>query len=184
MRVFTRAKGSVFLLLFVVLSISGCSSVSIETYRNNLPVINVKSFFNGKLSAHGIVKNRSGKVIRYFNATIKAYWTPEGNGILDENFIFDDGEQQRRVWTLKPLQNGKYLATAGDVVGDSILDTSGNALFLKYTLTIPYKEKPMNVRVDDRMYLLNDTTLINESIMTKFGFEVAYVTLVISKHMM
>ncbi|WP_188152422.1 DUF3833 domain-containing protein [Teredinibacter waterburyi] len=160
--------------------ISSCSSVELETYADNQPKMDVETFFSGRLTAHGIVKNRGGEVIRYFNATIDASWNEDGIGTLDERFIFDDGEQQTRVWTLVP-DDDVYIATAGDVVGSSNLRSAGNALFLNYVLQIPYKDSTLNLAVDDRMYLVNDTTLINETIMAKWGFEVGYVTLVIIK---
>lgn len=159
----------------------GCSSVTLDTYAGKSPEFSVTTFFSGQLVAHGIVKNRSGEVIRYFNASIDASWNSEGVGQLDEEFVFDDGEQQTRVWTLVPNSDGSYQASASDVVGDSRLATAGNALFMTYTLTLPYKGDTINVVVDDRMYLVNGSTLINESVMKKFGFEVGYVTLVIQK---
>jgi len=160
--------------------LSSCSSVDLETYATNQPKINVEAFFNGPLSAHGIVKNRGGEVIRYFNASIDASWNQDGVGTLDERFIFDDGEEQQRVWTLVP-DGDAYIASAGDVIGSSSLRTAGNALFLNYVLQIPYKDSTLNLAVDDRMYLVNDNTLINETIMAKWGFEVGSVTLVIIK---
>jgi len=36
-----------------------------------------EEFFDGALTAHGIVKDRGGRVMRTFNADINAYW---GNG--------------------------------------------------------------------------------------------------------
>ena len=75
-------------------------------------------FFNGFLTAHGVVKDRSGKVIRYFNAEIQAYW--EGSvGTLKEDFVFDDGEKQQRIWTLMNQDRGQYVGTANDVIGDA-----------------------------------------------------------------
>ncbi|WP_028885167.1 DUF3833 domain-containing protein [Teredinibacter turnerae] len=173
-------KHRAFVILILVL-MSGCSSVKLDDYAGNSPELNAKDFFDGQLTAHGIVKNRSGKVIRYFTADIAASWSADGVGTLDESFVFNDGEKQKRVWTLVPNADGSFEASANDVVGKSRLATSGNALFMRYTLTIPYKGKSLNVKVDDRMYLVNDTTLLNESVMTKWGFEVGYVTLVITK---
>ena len=116
---------------------ASCSSISVDEYADNQPRLIAEEFFNGKLNAHGIVKNRAGQVIRYFSATIDAYWT-DGIGTLDERFTFDDGEQQKRIWKLKPLGGGGYTATAGDVVGEAALQVSGNSLFLDYILRVPY----------------------------------------------
>ena len=54
-------------------------------------------------------------------------------------------------------------------------------MFLKYTLAVPYKDKTINIKIDDRMYLVEPNTLINESKMTKFGFTVGQIILVIRK---
>ena len=139
-----------------------------------------ETFFSGELIASGIVKDRSGRVIRYFNATIDASW--EGDvGTLDEGFVFDDGEQQTRVWTLQRTANGAYIATAGDVIGESQMKVLGNSLFMQYVLRIPYGDGTIDVNVDDRMYLVSDTVLLNESVMSKWGFHVGQITLVIQK---
>jgi len=58
---------------------------------------------------------------------------------------------------------------------------SGNALFLDYVLRIPYDGDTIDLRIDDRMYQVSDKVLLNESIMTKVGFDVGEITLVIIK---
>lgn len=162
-------------------TLPACSSVPVSEYSDNTPVMAVEEFFDGSLSAHGIVKNRSGKVTRYFKASINAYWE-DGVGTLDEVFIFDDGEEQRRIWTLVKDEAGNYMGSANDVVGTSTLKVAGNSLFLDYVLRIPYDDGTLDLNIDDRMYLVSDRILINESVMTKWGFEVGQITLVIEKN--
>ena len=166
--------------LLGIVAVTSCSSVSVQDYADNKPRLVAEEFFNGNLSAHGIVKDRSGQVIRYFNAKIDAYWV-DGVGTLDEQFVFDDGEQQTRVWKLQPAGDGKYIATAGDVVGDGKMQVAGNSVFLDYVLRIPYGDGTIDIRIDDRMYLVSERVLINESIMTKWGFEVGQIALVITR---
>ena len=160
--------------------ISACSSVTIDRYAGNKPQLVAEEFFNGQLAAHGIVKDRSGEVMRYFSASIKAYWV-DGIGTLDESFVFDDGEEQTRVWKLRPNADGSYVATAGDVIGEGKMKVAGNSLFLDYVLRIPYGDDTIDLRIDDRMYLVSEKVLLNESVMTKWGFKVGQITLVIEK---
>ncbi|MDH5353699.1 MAG: DUF3833 domain-containing protein [Gammaproteobacteria bacterium] len=160
--------------------ISACTSVSVEEYSTNQPAMDIREFFDGSLSAHGIVKNRSGKVIRYFNASIIASWD-DGIGKLDETFYFDDGEQQRRIWTLQSDNSGNFTGTANDVIGSSKMNVSGNSLFMQYTLLIAYDEDTLDLQIDDRMYRVSDKVIINESTMSKWGFEVGQIILVIEK---
>jgi len=163
-----------------IIFVSACSSVAVDQYAENKPRLVPEKFFDGQLSAHGIVKNRGGQVIRYFSANIKAYWV-DGVGTLDESFVFDDGEQQTRVWKLKADGDGSYVATAGDVIGEGKMKVAGNSLFLDYVLRIPYGDGTIDLRIDDRMYLVSEKVLLNESVMTKWGFEVGQITLVIEK---
>lgn len=176
-----KARGvSLFVVTVISLFfVSACSPVKVGEYQNVSPRFDIPSFFDGRLMAYGIVKNRSGKMIRHFTASIEASWE-NGVGTLDERFTFNDGEEQRRVWTLKK-QGESYIGTAGDVVGEAKLANAGNALFLKYVLQVPYKGSTIDVTVDDRMYLVSPKVLINESAMSKFGFDVGEVVLTIVK---
>lgn len=174
-KILTRC-GAVAALLFLL----GCSQVSVQDYAGNTPVFEPEVFFDGTLVALGVVKDRGGRVIRYFNVDIIAYWR-DGVGTLEEDFAFDDGEKQRRVWTLTPAGEGRYTGTAGDVVGEGEISVAGNSMFLDYVLRIPYGDGTLDLRIDDRMYLVNPDTLINESRMKKFGFGVGEILLVIQR---
>lgn len=166
---------SLWLSAFLV---AGCSS-PIQDYRGKTPALNLDEFFNGELVAHGIVQNYRGKVIRQFNAEISAAWEGE-NGLLDEKFFFDDGEQQNRCWRLKKMGN-QYTGTAQDVVGTAKGVTEGNALNWRYTLEVPVKGKVRHIKFDDWLYLVDKNNLINRAKMSKFGFNVGEITLYIRK---
>ena len=140
-----------------------------------------EAFFNGKLNAYGVVKNRQGHVIRTFKADINAYWQ-DSMGVLEEDFIFDDGEKQHRRWELHKQDNSTYIATANDVVGSHQMLIVGNALFMDYLLEINFNNKPLLVKVVDRMFLVNDGHIMNESKFYKWGIHVGSVQLVIEKH--
>jgi hypothetical protein len=170
-----------FLVSLLVLLTVSCSSQKLDVYQNRKPVFAVEEFFQGYLTAHGILKNRGGVVTRTFHATIDASWK-DGVGTLKERFHFDDGEVQYRTWVLTPQADGRYNATAGDVVGAGIAATSGNAMHLYYVLQIPYKEKMLDISVDDWMYRVDESTVINESVLRKWGFRVGSIQLAIVKH--
>ena len=167
-------------LALLCLALAGCSSVTVQDYSEGQPVLVPEEFFDGQLTAHGVIKDRGGRVIRTFNADIKAYWQ-DGVGTLEEDFVFDDGELDRRVWTLTPDGPGRYLGTAGDVVGQGVVTVAGNSMFLDYVLRIPWGDGTLDLRIDDRMYLVNPNVLINESAMEKFGLQVGQILLVIEK---
>jgi hypothetical protein len=168
---------AVFLAFIFII---GCSTIKVSEYADRKPLMIPEDFFNGQLLAHGVIKNRAGKVVRYFNVDINAYW--EGSkGTLEEDFIYDNGETQRRVWILTRQADGSYIGTAGDVVGEATGRIAGNSMFLEYVLEVPYGEGTISLTMDDRMYLVEPQTLVNETVMYKFGLRVGEVILVIHK---
>lgn len=168
------------LILLAAAALEGCANVTVSDYSGETPTFVPETFFNGELLAHGMLKDRGGHVTRRFIAEIDATWR-DGVGTLDEEFVFADGEESRRVWTLRPDGAGGYVGTAGDVVGEAPVSVSGNAMFLDYTLRVPFGDGTLDVQIDDRMYLIDDDTVLNESIMRKFGFRVGEIVLVIRR---
>ena len=173
---------SILFLVAALVLLSGCSGPAVTDYAKRGPKLVPEQFFSGELIARGVVKDMSGEVIRTFDATISASWDNEGVGTLDEEFHFDDGEVQTRVWTLTPTQSGAgYHANAGDVVEPGIMRWSGNAINMNYVLQVAYGDGTLDLRMDDWMYLITPDTLINETTMSKWGVDVGELVLVIQK---
>ncbi|WP_020208373.1 DUF3833 domain-containing protein [Gilvimarinus chinensis] len=168
------------LILTCLLLVQACAGPDIQTYQGRTPAFAPEEFFQGKLVAHGVVKDRAGEVTRSFQADINASWT-DGIGTLDEHFVFDDGEKQTRVWTLTPTSAHQFDATAGDVIGTGHGVVAGNALNLKYTLEIDYRGDKLALAVDDWMWRVSDDVVINQSTLRKWGFTVGSIQLVIRK---
>lgn len=166
--------------LYLATTLSACSATDLQQYSANKPEFIPEDFFSGQLTAHGVIKNRGGEVTRYFTASIDASWS-NGVGTLAEKFVFNDGEIQYRTWTLTPTPSGQYSATAGDVIGTGIAKTSGNAMQLDYVLEIDYRNKKMNLDVEDWMWRVDENTVINHSILRKWGFRVGSIQLAIIK---
>lgn len=170
-----------FVSLALLGFLAGCSSPGLEKHTVESPRLQPEDFFDGFLTAHGVIKDWQGSVARQFEADIHACWR-DGIGTLDESFVFDDGEQQTRVWTLTPSGDNSYVATAGDVVGEGLARWQGSAFFLEYTLRIELEDGPVDVRIDDRMYRIGEHVLINESRLEKFGLGVGEILLTIIRH--
>ncbi len=165
----------------VAFTMTACNSTDINRYSGETPELKPEQFFTGFITAHGVIKNFSGDVIRRFNADIDSCWK-DGVGTLDERFIFDDGERQTRLWTLSPNPDGSYAATAGDVIGTGTARWSGHALFLDYVLRVALDDGSIDLRIDDRMYRVDDNIVINESRMMKFGIGVGSILLTLIRH--
>lgn len=161
----------------MALLLSACSAgIDPAYYADQKPVLDLKQFFNGRLQAHGMFQDRSGKVIKRFEVVIDCQWQGD-TGTLDEHFTYADGTTQRRVWTLTKTGPDRYSGRADDVVGEAIGITSGNTLHWNYVLALPVGDKVYNVNFDDLMVLMNERVMLNRAVMSKFGIHLGDITL-------
>jgi hypothetical protein len=160
-----------------VTALSGCASAPVPSdYANQTPLLDLKTYFNGNITAHGVFTDRAGKVARRFTVDMNCTWVGD-DGVLDENFVYSDGTKERRVWRIKRGANGNYTGTAGDVVGVAIGKAAGNALQWSYTLSLPVDGSVYEVQFDDWMYLMSERVMLNKAVMSKFGVRLGEVTL-------
>ncbi|NLZ10806.1 MAG: DUF3833 domain-containing protein [Alcaligenaceae bacterium] len=178
MSVFTAWKRGVRWATISVacMSLIACASPKPADYADEKPVLDLREYFNGDIDAYGIFTDRGGHVVRRFVVTIKARWEGE-KGVLEEDFVYSDGEKQRRVWTLIHQGDGKYIGTADDVVGEASGQVAGNAFQWSYVLRLPVGDRTYDVSFNDWMYLMSDKVMLNKATMSKFGIRLGEVTL-------
>lgn len=169
------------LIIFsTLMSLFSCSGIAPRDYAQNQPKLQIQKYLNGKVKAWGILQDRSGKVTRRFTVDMVGTW--KGNkGVLDEKFVFDDGEKSSRIWNIEVLDENNFTATAADVVGNAKGSQQGNAIQMKYVLNLDVSGKKYNVNLDDWMYLLDEKTLVNKSTIKKFGITFGQLTIFFKK---
>ena len=160
--------------------LAGCAGPTPADYAAETPKLDLKTFFDGEMTAHGIFSDRSGKVVRRFTVQMTGTWAGE-DGVLDERFTYSDGKTERRVWKLKSLGNGRYEGRADDVVGVAQGTAAGNALNWRYTLRLPVDGSVYEVQFDDWMFQMDDKVMLNKAEMSKFGVRLGEVTLAFHK---
>jgi hypothetical protein len=162
--------------------LGGCAAHTIDSYANEKPVLDLRSYFNGTLSAYGIFTDRSGAVVKRFTVLMQCSWT--GNeGVLDETFSYSDGSSQKRIWHLTQGADGRYTGRADDVVGQAQGQVRGNAFHWTYTLALPVDGRVIDVQFDDWMYLMADGVMLNKASMRKWGIYLGEVTLAFTKQL-
>ena len=161
-----------FILIFLL---SNCRDMNPEEYKNTEPKIIIEEYFLGNVKAWGIFQDRSGKVKRQFTAKMNGSFDGQ-DFILNEDFSWNDGEKQQRLWTIKKTGDHNYEGTAADVVGVAKGVSYGSAFKFEYNLLIPFKNKKIKVRFDDWIFKQDDKVAINRAIVTKFGFKIGELT--------
>ena len=82
--------------------LAGCAGPSVQEYTQERPELDLRQYFNGPLTAHGLFTDRSGKVVKRFTVRMTGKWNGD-EGVLDEHFVYSDGSTQQRIWHLKYL---------------------------------------------------------------------------------
>jgi len=146
-------------------------SQSVDDYAAETPVLDLRDYLSGPLSACGVFFGLSGRAERRFTVDMIGRWL-DGKGTLDERFRYDDGRIDERCWSLTFSGDGTFTATAHDVEGVATGVQRGNSAVMRYRLRIGRESGEIVVAMEDWFHLMADATLINRARMTKFGFKV------------
>ena len=153
-----------FLLIIISVLITNCSSnqgMKPEDFKNQKPRLIIEEYLSGNVKAWGILQNRSGKVTRQFSADLNGKWDGK-QLILDEKFVWNDGEIQNRQWTINKIDEHNYEGTAGDVVGTAKGFSYGPAFKFEYVLLVPVKGREMKITFDDWIFKQDDRVALIE----------------------
>jgi hypothetical protein len=169
------------ILLTILFITSGCAKeMNINKFTNSKPQFILEDYFDGKVEAWGLFHDRFGNLKRQFKVSIIG--TRQGDQIiLDENFLYDDGEKDQRIWTIDILGQNKYRGKADDVVGVAKGVSNGNALNWTYELLLKVKDKTVQVTFDDWMFLQEKGVLLNRAEVNKFGINLGVVSITFLK---
>lgn len=102
---------------------------------------------------------------------------------LEEDFLYDDGERDRKTWRLTRVAPGRYVGVREDVVGEAVGRQDGDVFRLEYDIRMPGRDGSpgMKLRFRDVMALRSDGSVVNNANVGWWGFRVARVELVITK---
>lgn len=166
-------------IIFLAALLTGCSA-KLDDYTDTGPAFNLQTYFDGEVTAWGIVQDYSTKLTRRFCVDIVGTW--EGNtGQLHETFYYNDGEQEIRIWELEIGSDGQVTGTAGDVIGTASGSALGTSFNWQYTLRVPVGDSTYDFAIDDWMYMMDDNRMMNRSYMSKLGLNVAEISIFFDK---
>ena len=167
-------------LVFALIVLSGCTNMKPSDFSETTPVLRIEDYFVGKTRAWGIFEDRFGNLRRQFVVDIQGRWDGEAL-VLDERFRYSDGEIDRRVWTIKKIDEHRYEGSADDVIGTATGESYGNALNWRYDMDLKVGESTLRVHFNDWMFLQSSGVLVNRARVSKFGIAIGEVTLFFQK---
>jgi len=147
--------------------------------------LNMEEFFDGTVVAHGQFQDVLGTVRRSFVVTISGNWDGE-RLILTEDFVYEDGSTEQRVWTLSKTGPETWSGTAPGVQGVAQGVEDGNRFNWQYTIDLPIPAADgttdtMRVSFDDWMWQLSDDRLFNRAYMKRFGVDIGDVSIMFER---
>lgn len=166
--------------ILLLLSLIGLLSCAQPNYQELDPRFDVETHFGGERHAYGIVRSRGGELLRRFKVNLTGVWE-DNRGVLDEDFLYDDGERSSRQWVFEKTANGAWVGTANDALTQARLVINGPELNLVYEMVLEVDGTEYEVTFEDWIYAIDDERVVNVSEVRKFGFKVAEVILVIDR---
>lgn len=130
----------------------------------------LEKYFAGRTVAKGEFSAING-VHRTFDVVLTGRWN--GKRLkLREDFLYNDGERDRKTWTFVKTGEGMYSGTREDVLGEAKIVIKGDTARYSYDVFLNSKERKNLVRFHDKM-VLKGNKVFNTAYVTKFGLPVA-----------
>jgi len=101
--------------------------------------------------------------------------------ILNETFLYDDGEEEFRRWEITKTGETTYEGHSSDIIGIAQGERSGSAINWHYTLKLKYGDGTLNVQFDDWLIMQDEKNVFNKATMKKFGVRLGDVYLFFRK---
>ena len=167
------------LSLIVVLA-GGCGGMQIKDFQETQPEFVLEEYFQGRTQAWGLFEDRFGTVQRQFVVTIDGVW--DGTTlVLNEDFVYNDGETENRVWSVTKTGIDTYVGTTENVIGEAVGVSAGNAFNWAYQFNLKVGDGYWKVRFDDWMFMQPDGVLLNKAVVKRWGLKLGTVFLSFSK---
>ena len=148
--------------------------MNIDDFSETEPTFVPEEYFIGKTKAWGIFQDRFGTVRRDFVVDIDGYMDGDIL-VLDEDFVYSDGEIDQRTWRITKLDDGRYEGEANDIIGTAQGQRRGRALRWRYDFDLVVGGRSWQVHFDDWMLLQDENVMINRTTVSKWGFTIGEV---------
>jgi hypothetical protein len=142
--------------------------------------LKLEEFFDGRTKAYGQFQDVFGTVRRRFEVDITGTW--DGKTLkLVEDFVYEDGSTEQRVWTLQKTGPDSWQGTAPGVLGIAKGEESGDTFNWTYQIDLPVPDGTLRVSFDDWMWLLSDKRVLNRAYMKRYGVNIGEVIITFEK---
>ena len=131
--------------------------------------------FRGTALGHGRFKSSLIGLDRGFTITTRGRQSG-GVLILDQQFRFDDGETDRRIWRFRRVGPNAWAGTRKDVIGEAKVSVDEDTITMTYNVLVPRKDgSKLTLHFEDRISRIDGRTLLNKAVIYTLGIPVGSV---------
>lgn len=142
--------------------------------------LNLEEFFDGRVVAQGQFQDVFGTVRRRFDVVIDGTWDGETLRLV-EDFVYEDGSTEQRIWTLTKTGPDSWQGTAPGVIGIATGEERGDTFNWRYEIDLPVPDGTLRVTFDDWMWKLSEDRVLNRAYMKRFGVDIGEVIITFEK---
>ena len=162
--------------LCAALLLAGCAApLRPADFANSRPAFDPIAFWTGRSSSWGVIENLDGSptaiIITHTVGTLEGT-----DGLHMIQHVLTGGKDSVRDWHIRRVGQGRFEARANDVVGVARGTPSGRTLHWSWTLAAKPGNPLFNITMDQHMYLADNGTLVNRTIVKKLGIRLAEIT--------
>jgi hypothetical protein len=141
----------------------------------------LEEFFRGPLLAEGEFLNTRDGTRRGVKVKMNGQW--DGTTLtLVEDFVYSDGEKDRKTWRFTKTGEGRYVGVREDVIGQAAVMQVGNDVKLDYKATVRTKDGgSYGITFADVLTQTGPRTVLNTAKLSWLFFDVGTVRLDIHK---
>jgi hypothetical protein len=167
--------------LFSILVLGACvGKPSLDDEKLSNWDFELEEFFDGKVEAKGQFQDVFGTVRRRFDVQIDGTW--DGRTLtLVEDFVYEDGSTEQRIWTLEKTGPETWRGTAPGVIGQAVGEERGDTFNWTYKIDLPVPDGTLRVSFDDWMWQLSETRVLNRAYMKRYGADIGEVIIYFEK---
>ncbi|WP_425088053.1 DUF3833 family protein [Stappia sp.] len=142
----------------------------------------LEDYFRGRAVGTGVFESGIAGVRREFRVVTHGTWNPKTFTLrLREDFQYDDGERDTKVWFFQKVADNRYIGTRSDVLNPVTITTGGPQIKFNYAAEVETKDGPVAVRFFDTLTLVDRRTLRNTADVMKYGLVIGTVDLTFKK---
>jgi hypothetical protein len=161
------------LVLGLMVGLTGCGKEKPDLAG---PAFDPVAFFSGHVKSWGVVEDRSGAPEE--RVETDCVGTSDGaDGLTMVQHLNIQGDKPVvRRWSLRRLGDGRFEATANDMVGTAVGSVTGRMFHWQWVWARSPGDPLMNVTMSQWMYRMDDGSALVRTTISKLGVILAEVT--------